>query len=153
MNAELIVKRANQLGITLILAGDKIKYSPMSRTPEDFIRELREHKPEILLYLSETTENVIPEDKDLLAWASHLAEENITLNEPIRYNESELIPVNTTRISFYAGKYLTTIAYTKCSSNRWIGKMGTPMVPGTRRGNVKSPRKFTTSFISKGREK
>ena len=53
VNAEHIVQRAHLLGISLSVAGDKIRYAPKSSTPPDFVDTLREHKAEVLAYLRE----------------------------------------------------------------------------------------------------
>ena len=52
MNVDAIVQRADSLGITLSIIGDRIRYSPKSRAPEDFIEALRASKGELLAYLS-----------------------------------------------------------------------------------------------------
>ncbi len=51
MNAEAIAQRARELGVTLTVAGDRIRYAPKSATPPDFVDALREHKAEVLQVL------------------------------------------------------------------------------------------------------
>ena len=51
MNAEGIVERAHALGISLSVAGDRVRYAPKSVAPPDFVETLREHKAEVLTYL------------------------------------------------------------------------------------------------------
>jgi|WetSurMetagenome_2_1015567.scaffolds.fasta_scaffold17808_3 hypothetical protein len=111
MDAEAILQRANELGITLTLHGDRIRYSPKSLTPDDFVETLREHKAEVMAYLRERGQ--AQESSDLLAWAAHLAEENMTLSEPIRYIEVTQRAVTTCRVSWYATHYLGVIAYAR----------------------------------------
>jgi hypothetical protein len=56
---------------------------------------------------------VSPQKRDrpqLLAWASELANQDAILVSPVRFNETPLRPLTTTRISFYARRYLRTVA-------------------------------------------
>lgn len=48
MSAEMVLDRAADLGITLTVKGDRIRYCPKSVAPADFVEELRRHKPEIM---------------------------------------------------------------------------------------------------------
>jgi hypothetical protein len=111
MNAEAIVQRARELGITLIVVGDRIRYTPKSITPDDLVEELREHKPEVMSYLRQIGQ--IQGLPDVLDWASHLAEDNITLSSPVRYVEVQPRTVTTCRVSWYATHYLGEIAYSR----------------------------------------
>ncbi len=52
MNAQAIMERARMLGVTLTVAGDRIRYAPKSGTPAEFVEQLREHKSELLAYLA-----------------------------------------------------------------------------------------------------
>lgn len=51
MEAEIILERAAELGITLTIAGDKILYRPKSSTPPEFVDLLRQHKLEVMDHL------------------------------------------------------------------------------------------------------
>ena len=51
MKAETILQRARELGITLSLAGDRIRYAPKSATPQHFVELLRTHKADLMEYL------------------------------------------------------------------------------------------------------
>lgn len=53
----------------------------------------------------------------LLSWASQLAEQDIELPRPVTYVEAPLRSVTTTRISWYARQYLTTIASARLSQS------------------------------------
>jgi hypothetical protein len=107
MNAEVIVQRANELGINLTLHGDRIRYSPKSLTLDDFVETLREHKAEVMSYLRQRGQ------AELIAWASHLAEDNMTLSDPVRYVEVLPRMVTTRRVSWYVSDYLGEIAYSR----------------------------------------
>ena len=111
MNAEAIVHRAKQLGVTLTLAGDSIRYVPKSAAPPDLITTLRKHKPEVLAYLRKNL-GAPPgsETHRLLTWASRLAVKDLVLPEPITYVEVPLRSIRTERVSRYAAQYLTTVS-------------------------------------------
>jgi hypothetical protein len=111
MTAEAILRRALELGIRLEVAGDRIRYAPKSIAPEDFVASLREHKPEILRYLSGNRQRSDLEgEPGLLAWAAQLAEENTVLDRPVEFVEAPLRVITTTRVSHYAAQYLKTIS-------------------------------------------
>ena len=52
MEPEALVERARVLGVTLSVAGDRIRYSPKSGTPDEFVEMLKEHKAQLLAFLS-----------------------------------------------------------------------------------------------------
>lgn len=60
MNAEVVVQRARELGITLRVDGGVIKYAPKSAAPPDFVEELRQHKPEVMAFLAKPQVNAPP---------------------------------------------------------------------------------------------
>ena len=72
MEANSIVDRARDLGVTLTADGDRIKYAPKSRTPPDLVEALRSNKREILLCLNKNRRDETYETKKLLSWAGHL---------------------------------------------------------------------------------
>ena len=76
-------------------------------TPDDFVETLRKHKAEVMAYLRERGQ------ADLLAWASHLADDDMTLSEPIKFVEVPSRTVTTCRVSWYASHYLGVIAYSR----------------------------------------
>ena len=51
MSVESILRRADELGIALKVAGERIQYRPKSVAPPDFVEELRRHKPEVVEHL------------------------------------------------------------------------------------------------------
>jgi hypothetical protein len=111
MVVESILRRARALGIRLEAVGEHIRYAPKSLAPEDFVESLRKHKPEILSYLSRSAQSGGTDDtRTLLAWATGLAEEGLVLGRPIRFVETPLRVITTTRISYYAAEYLKTIS-------------------------------------------
>jgi hypothetical protein len=100
MNDREIVQHAQELGVSLVLQGDRILYTPKSRTPIEFVAALREHKQELLRYLSQQKDDAFrvsaqnprnpgkpdfqervenPETHHLLTWASELAEQDVAL--------------------------------------------------------------------------
>jgi len=56
MNVEAILQRAHELGITLRHGGDRIEYGPKNLATDDFIEDLRQHKAEVLAFLSAPSE-------------------------------------------------------------------------------------------------
>ena len=50
MSAEAVLCHARELGITLTLVGDKVRYSPRA-VPAGFVEELRQHKQRVIEYL------------------------------------------------------------------------------------------------------
>jgi hypothetical protein len=110
MVVESILRRARALGIKLEAAGEYIRYAPKSLAPEDFVESLRKHKPEILSYLARDTEGCLKDGtSDLLAWARNLAVRDLVLSCPVRFVETPLRVITTSRVSQYATQYLTTI--------------------------------------------
>ena len=55
MSASEVMEKANKLGITLELSDGKVRYSPASKAPPDFIEMLRDNKEEIIGLLHRKT--------------------------------------------------------------------------------------------------
>ena len=53
MSAEAVIQQAEELGITLTLYGDTIRYQPKSAASTGFVDELRKHKAELMAALLE----------------------------------------------------------------------------------------------------
>jgi hypothetical protein len=144
MNALEIVQQAQELGISLVIQGDRILYTPKSRTPIEFVAALRKHKQELLRYLSQQADDAFsvpaqnprnpgksdfqervenPETHHLLAWASELAEQDVVLPKPLTYVEAPLRTITTVRVSRYAAIYLRTMLLAQ--SNKRTGGRGT----------------------------
>ena len=144
MNAPEIVQQAQELGISLVLRGDRILYTPKSRTPVELVAALREHKQELVRYLSQQEEYAsgmpvqdpgISRNSDsqepvakaethhLLAWASELAEQDVVLPKPLTYVEAPLHTITTERVPHYAAVYLRSISL--AHSNKRTGGSGT----------------------------
>jgi hypothetical protein len=144
MDVSEIVQQAQELGISLVIHGDRILYTPKSRTPIEFVAALRKHKQELLRYLSRQEDDALrvpaqnprnpgkpdsqervenPETHHLLAWASELAEQDVRLPKPLTYVEAPLRTITTERVSCYAAVYLRTISLAQ--SNKRIGGWGT----------------------------
>ena len=54
MSAEAVIQQAKELGITLTLYGDAIRYQPKSAASLDFVDELRKHKAELFALLEQS---------------------------------------------------------------------------------------------------
>jgi hypothetical protein len=52
VTVELILGRIWQLGVTLTLVGDRIRYRPASTVPPDLLDDLRRHKSDIIKHLA-----------------------------------------------------------------------------------------------------
>jgi hypothetical protein len=113
MEPYAIVERARVLGVKLSVAGDRIRYAPKSRTPADLVEALRKNKCDLLLYLRKKPEDTTYENRNLLAWASYLAEQDLMFTEPVSYVEAPLRTVTTSRVSWYAARYLASITYAR----------------------------------------
>ena len=50
MSLQSIIKRADAMGIAFVVVGDRLRYAPKSRTPEDLVDMLREHKEELVAF-------------------------------------------------------------------------------------------------------
>lgn len=115
-------------GITVTVKGDRLKLVPGSGVPLELAEVVRAHKTEMLEYLRESEAQIqvglsdlglkvdqphLPTAPDLLAWASELAEQDLTLPETISYEETRPRPVKTNRVSHYAAVYLREIAYAR----------------------------------------
>lgn len=114
VDAATIFEAARGHGITLSVVGDRIRYSPKSKTPEKLLELIRAHKGELLTYLASPTPGAgAVVDSGLLAWAAELAEQDIELVAPIEFTEAPLRTVTTLRVSYYASHYLKTIAHVR----------------------------------------
>jgi hypothetical protein len=113
MEANSIVERARDLGVTLTADGDRIKYAPKSRTPPDLVEALRSNKRDVLLYLNKDREDETRETQKLLSWAAYLAEENLILSQPVTYVEAPLRTITTYQISWYAAHYLAAVTHAR----------------------------------------
>ena len=51
MNALHVLQQVRELGITLKLDGDRIRYAPKSKMPSDLAKGLSQHKTDIIYYL------------------------------------------------------------------------------------------------------
>ena len=111
--------RVHADGETLIIRGP--------RRAEHVARELLQHKAEVLGQLRgwSTPE---PEVRNLLAWASELAEQALELDSPVDYMEARARHVTTDQISWYASRYLRTIATARLYTQhpRLCFGLGTP---------------------------
>lgn len=56
MGAPEVLHRLETLGITLEMAGDKLRFWPASRVPPDLVEELRKHKAAVLARLRHRTQ-------------------------------------------------------------------------------------------------
>lgn len=111
MRAQTIVEKACAMGIILDVKGDKIRYSPKSRTPHDFVEMLQRNKEELIVYLSRQQAEVVSSNNEgLISWAAELAEQCLDLPVPVQYIEAPLRVVSTIRASYYASVYLRTIS-------------------------------------------
>ena len=51
MDAATILRRASQLGITVVLDHDRLRYNPREKAPADLVEAMRENKLEIIKLL------------------------------------------------------------------------------------------------------
>lgn len=115
-------------GVRVTVNGDRLRLVPGSRVPEELAETVRTHKAEVLEFLREAGEPIetglgpdarggqeppISSDPNLLAWASELAEQDLTLPERISYVEAPLRPITTERVSHYAALYLRELNYAR----------------------------------------
>ncbi len=52
MGATTILERATELGISLRVEGENIRYKPKEAAPPDFVEDLRQHKAEVIQELT-----------------------------------------------------------------------------------------------------
>jgi hypothetical protein len=64
MELQTILDKVRQLGVSLTVEGDRIRYRPASRMPPDLVETLRSHKAELLQALKQ---HQAPES-DLTCW-------------------------------------------------------------------------------------
>ena len=53
MDAAAILQRARQLGITIVLDCDRLRYNPRGKAPAELVEAIRENKPEIIKLLGQ----------------------------------------------------------------------------------------------------
>ena len=71
MSAEAVIQQAKELGITLTLYGDAIRYQPKSAASLDFVDELRKHKAELFALLEQSAicaNSLTPHERHQLPW-------------------------------------------------------------------------------------
>ena len=107
MGVDLIIERAKELGVTLRADGGTLRYYPKSRTPDDLVDALRQHKEEVLAYLAK--DSASGPAASLLGWASELAQQDVVLDAPITFVETPLRNLTTAEVSTWVARYLRTI--------------------------------------------
>ncbi len=109
--ADQLLRRANSLGARLWADGERLELDAPADFPDELIGLLRDHKSAVLRVLTGNTSSQVGKNPSkLLAWASELAEKDLTLSSPVTYIEAPLRTVNTERVPWYAAHYLKTIA-------------------------------------------
>ena len=126
MEGITFLERARAAGLRVYADGETLIIRGPRRA-DDVARELLEHKAEVLGQLRgwSTPE---PEIQNLLAWASELAEQALELPTPVEYIEAPARHVTTDRVSWYASRYLRTIATARLYTQhpRLCFGLGTP---------------------------
>ena len=107
VGVDLIIERAKEMGVTLRADGGTLRYYPKSRTPGDLVDALRQHKEEVLKYLSKYS--AYGPTASLLGWASQFAQQDIVLEVPVTFVEAPLRRLTTAEVSSCVGKYLRII--------------------------------------------
>ena len=61
MDAAAILQRARQLGVTVVLDHDRLRYNPREKAPAELVEAMRKHKEEIITLLGRETHISIDE--------------------------------------------------------------------------------------------
>ena len=105
-----LVRKVESLGATLTLYGELLELDVPVDFPDDLMEALRQRKPEVIAHKTRGTDRPLAQGiPALLAWASELAEQDLTLTEPVSYLEATLCTISTQRVSWYASHYLRGI--------------------------------------------
>ena len=120
MTPEAILKRLDELGISARASGDKLRVEPGSRVPPELVREIRQHKQEILELLGVSSPSA--DITHLLGWAAQAAESGLVLPQPVHFLETQLRPYTTTQVGRYCKQKLQFLAVAR--SNRVTGGWG-----------------------------
>ena len=113
MTNEELLQQARARGATFhVLESSRLKVQAPSPLPADRMAELRLHKTTILSLLAgDVTPNwpggAARKDTDsLLAWAAEAAETDLTLPEPVQFQETPLRPYTTAEVGIYCRQQL-----------------------------------------------
>ncbi|HZA24314.1 MAG TPA: hypothetical protein VFA32_17220 [Dehalococcoidia bacterium] len=118
-----LVQQAQELGALFRVEGERVTVGGPSPLPSDLLEKLRDHKAELIEYLSaERRESRSLSDLNLLAWASELAQSGVVLTEPVTFIEAPLRPIRTVRVSHHASIHLRTVAMAR--TNQITGGWG-----------------------------
>ena len=99
MNPESVVQDLERRGVRLEARDDRLHLdAPKGAVSTELRSYLSEHKSEVLKILV-GRERERSERSQLLAWASELGDLDLELNEPIRFNETDLRPVAVRSVS------------------------------------------------------
>ncbi|MBM3943368.1 MAG: hypothetical protein FJ316_10700 [SAR202 cluster bacterium] len=139
MSVNNILEQAQALGISLTVAGDRIRYWPQLLAPAEFVQLLREHKAALMTYLAQhSAQRVGPaaDAQQLLAWASSLAEQDLVLAQPVRFLEEPLRPMDLYNLSKYVRRQVRFIAHARLQQR--TGGMGDWLPPWWREQEAKA---------------
>ncbi|MDA1129634.1 MAG: hypothetical protein O2913_13210 [Chloroflexi bacterium] len=119
INAFDVLVEAERRGVKVQPRGERLIYrgSRSALSPE-FMESLRYLKQEILSILWERQSVT----EKLLAWASMVSEDEVILQDPVRFHETPLRPVAVTEISQYALRQLKLISRSRIEQD--TGGMG-----------------------------
>jgi hypothetical protein len=90
--------------------GEEVRYRPRSAAPADFVDDLRLHKPEVIAALQYRERITHEAEIELLDWARDLARREVVLVSPVRFRESNLVPVSVAAVGSYAAGRLAAVA-------------------------------------------
>jgi hypothetical protein len=121
MGAVEVIEALQELGVSVNARGNKLVLEPGSKVPPDLVRDIRQHKQEILEMLAEPSP---PDDSTafLLAWATKAAQEGLVIPESIQFLETPLRPYTTAQVGRYCREQLRYLALAR--SNRVTGGWG-----------------------------
>ena len=111
-DAALLIAKAETKGAALRVREGQLEVRGLSFLPEPLCQDLRSYREEVKEHLCQGADQSLSEDNGLLlAWAAGLAESDVTLNEPVTFEEARANTVSTRHPSWNAVHYLTTVAY------------------------------------------
>ena len=122
---ETLVRRAESLGATFRVSGNRVKVSAPEPLPADLMAELKARKAAVLSHL------VLPEEfHPAVHWATWLAEHILEDQATVKFNEAPSREV-ALRLSD-VGRYLSEVLGRLSLMRSWEGWGGEEMEPGRR---------------------
>ena len=122
----LLIARAQTKGAALRVREGQLEVLGLSCLPDRLCTELRRQKADVISHIQNRADGALSDDTSrLLAWATELADSDLTLSESMTFEEARSRTMTTYHPSWCAGNYLTAVAYAEVQQH-WPPHQGLP---------------------------